>query len=121
MPNPNDANNTNDYFPQPQPPEQSIEIPADQQPYDYNRVPSGNDPLGRIEQRGMAYSNLARGRAPWWILIAGWVVFGGLALGLLRMAIAGSIVSWLLLAIALLPLVILLQGTWAKASGNQRR
>lgn len=116
MPEPNDVNN---YLPDQKPEEYSIGIPADQPPLNLNQVPSGDDLMGRIEQRGMAYSRLARGLAPWWILIAGWVVFGGLALGLLKMALAGSIVSWVLLVIVLLPLVILAQGTVAKVSSRR--
>jgi hypothetical protein len=116
MPEPNDFN---DYLPEQKTKDYSIEIPADQGSYDYHRVPSGDTPLGRIEQRGMAYSRLARGLAPWWILIAGWLVFGGLALGLLKMALVGSIVSWVLFAVVLLLLIILGQGTLAKASPRQ--
>jgi hypothetical protein len=117
MADPNDFNN---YLPEQKPEEYSIEIPADQSPINLDRVPSGDDLMGRIEQRGMAYSRLARGLAPWWILIAGWVVFGGLALGLLKMALAGSIVSWVLLVLVLLPLVILGQGTVAKLTSGRR-
>ncbi|HIK46031.1 MAG TPA: hypothetical protein IGR64_14285 [Leptolyngbyaceae cyanobacterium M65_K2018_010] len=109
-------NDFNDYLPEPKRQDYSVEIPADQPPLNLNRVPSGNDPMGRIEQRGMVYRRLARGQAPWWLLIAGWVVFGGLALGLLKMALAGSILSWVLFALSLLPLLIMLQGTLAKAS-----
>ncbi len=115
MPEPKDFN---DYLPEPKSEEYSIDIPPDPVPLQPGQVPSGNDPLGRIEQRGIAYGNLSRGRAPWWVLIAGWVVFGGLALGLLKMALAGSIVSWVLLAISLLPLVIVLQGTLAKVKAR---
>jgi hypothetical protein len=77
--------------------------------------------MGRIEQRGMAYSRLSRGLAPWWLLISGWVVFGGLALGLLKMGLAGNIVSWVLLGIVILPLIILAQGSLAKLSSNSHR
>lgn len=111
-----DQNEFNDYLPEQKPEEYSIEIPADQSPLNLDRVPSGQDVLGRIEQRGMAYSRLARGLAPWWILVAGWVVFGGLAWGLMKMALAGNILSWVLLAIVILPLIILAQGTLAKLS-----
>ncbi|MFH7243054.1 MAG: hypothetical protein ACHWZW_09415 [Spirulina sp.] len=115
-----DQNNFNDYLPEQKPEEYSIEVPADQSPLNLDRVPSGDDFMGRIEQRGVAYSRLSRGLAPWWVLIAGWVVFGGLALGLLKMGLAGSIVSWVLLVFVLLPLVILGQGTLAKLSPRSR-
>jgi hypothetical protein len=115
-----DQNEFNDYLPEPKAEEYSVGIPADQSPLNLDRVPSGDSLTGRIEQRGLAYSRLSRGLAPTWILIAGWIVFGGLALGLLRMALAGSIVSWVLLAIVLLPLIILGQGTWAKFVPKQR-
>jgi len=109
-----EKNDFNEYLPEQKPEEYSIDIPAEPVPIQPGRIPSGDDPMGRIEQRGIVYSNLARGRTPWWILMAGWVVFGGLTLGLLKMAIAGSIVSWVLLVISLLPLVILAQGTLVK-------
>jgi len=115
MPDPNEFN---DYLPEQKPEEYSIEIPADQSPLNLDRVPSGQDILGRIEQRGMAYSRLSRGLAPWWVLISGWVVFGGLALGLLKMALGGNIVSWVLLAMVVLPLIILAQGTLAKGKAR---
>lgn len=115
-----DPNEFNDYLPEQKPEEYSIEVPADQSPLNLDRVPSGHDFMGRIEQRGIAYSRLSRGLAPWWVLIAGWVVFGGLALGLLKMGLAGSVVSWVLLGIVILPLVILAQGTLAKLSSAQR-
>lgn len=116
-----DPNEFNDYLPKPKPEEYSIDVPADQSPLNLDRVPSGDDFMGRIEQRGMAYSRLSRGLAPWWVLISGWVVFGGLALGLLKMGLAGSIVSWVLLVIVMLPLVILAQGTLAKRSSRSQR
>ncbi|NMF84896.1 hypothetical protein [Nodosilinea sp. P-1105] len=114
MPEPD---NFNEYLPKQQPEEYSIEVPADQRPQDYNRIPSGDSPMGRIEQRGMAYSNLSRGRAPWWLLIIGLILFGSIALGLLAMGLAGSLVSWVLFVVSLLPLVILLQGILAKVGG----
>ncbi|MBD2425798.1 hypothetical protein [Phormidium sp. FACHB-1136] len=113
-----EQNDFNDYLPEQKPEEYSIEVPADQAPLNLDRVPSGQDIMGRIEQRGIAYSRLARGLAPWWVLVSGWVVFGGLALGLLKMGLAGSIVSWVLLVIVILPLIILAQGTLAKLSSN---
>ncbi|WP_198805367.1 hypothetical protein [Leptolyngbya sp. BL0902] len=113
-----DPNDFNDYLPEQKPEEYSIEIPADQSPLNLDQVPSGQDVMGRIEQRGMAYSRLSRGLAPWWILISGWVVFGGLALGLLKMALAGNVLSWVLLGIVVLPLIILAQGTLAKVSAR---
>lgn len=116
MPDPNDFN---DYLPEQKPEEYSIEIPADQSPLNLDRVPSGDDVMGRIEQRGVAYSRLSRGLAPWWLLISGWVVFGGLAVGLLKMGLAGSIVSWVLLVMVILPLIILAQGTLAKLSAQR--
>lgn len=116
-----EQNDFNDYLPEQKPEEYSIEVPADQAPLNLDRVPSGQDIMGRIEQRGIAYSRLARGLAPWWVLVSGWVVFGGLALGLLKMGLAGNIVSWILLVMVILPLIILAQGTLAKLSSNSQR
>ncbi|MEY3297725.1 MAG: hypothetical protein RLZZ597_985 [Cyanobacteriota bacterium] len=114
-----DPQEFNDYLPEQKPEQYSIEVPADQSPLNLDRVPSGDSLMGRIEQRGMAYSRLSRGLAPWWILISGWVVFGGLALGLLKMGLAGNVISWVLLVIVSLPLIILAQGTLAKLSAQR--
>jgi hypothetical protein len=66
-----EPNEFNDYLPESKPEEYSIGIPAEPSLVNRDRIPTGTDPLSRIEQRGMAYSRLARGLAPWWILIAG--------------------------------------------------
>ena len=100
----------------------SIEIPAEQHPTPYDRVPSGYEPMGEIELRGRVFRGLAGGQIPWWVLISSWVIFGFIAALLLHAAIMTSTVTaWMFLAIALIPLFILGRGTVAKLSGRGRR
>lgn len=107
----------NQYFPEPDLEERSIEIPTNQFPSTYDQVPSSDDPMGRIELRGRAYQNLASGRNPWWLLISGWVVFGGVTLMLAKIAFnAGAVTPWIFLVISLIPLFIMLRGTLVKIS-----
>jgi hypothetical protein len=99
-----------------------IEIPTySNSPY-HEKVPSGYDPMGEIYLRGRAYRGLAGGRIPWWVLISGWVVFGGLALLVLISAIASASFEMLpALIIVCIPLLILLRGTLAKRSLKKQR
>lgn len=100
----------------------SMDIPAERSPLPMERIPSADDPMGRIELRGRAFQGLSGGRVPWWVLIAGWIMFGGLAVLSLKIAIySSSIFAWIVVAIALLPLLILFQGTQAKLTRSQRR
>ncbi len=97
----------------------SVEIPAEQ-PIAAERIPSGFDPMNEIQLRGQAYRGLASGRIPWWILISGWFVFGGIAALLLHAAIASkSLTVWIFLIIMVIPLVILWRGTIAKLSNGR--
>ncbi len=99
----------------------SIEIPADSNPYVPEQLPSGFDPMGEIELRGRAYRGLAAGQMPWWILIAGWVIFGFFAAILLHAAITSpSLTLWILLVFMLLVLLILGRGTLAKLQNQSR-
>jgi hypothetical protein len=100
----------------------SIEVPAEQHPLEYDRVPSGYDPMGEIQLRGRVFRGLAGGQTSWWVIISGWLIFGFIAALVLHAAIATS--SWamgLLLAIALIPLIVLARGTAAKLSAGRRR
>jgi hypothetical protein len=95
----------------------SIEVPAEQRPLEYDRVPSGFEPMGEIQLRGRVFRGLASGQTPWWIIISGWLIFGFIAALVLHAVIATS--SWgmgLLLVIVLIPLIILARGTVAKLS-----
>lgn len=99
-----------------------IEIPAEQQPPYQERIPSGYDPMQEIYLRGRAFRSLSGGRIPWWVLISGWLIFGGLALLMLITAIASQSFALLLpLAFAIIPVLILWRGTLAKLSTTKRR
>jgi hypothetical protein len=118
----NDNDDFNRFLPDGKPDEDklSVEILAEQQPVSHERLPSGFDPMGEIHLRGQAYRGLAGGRVPWWILISGWIIFGLITAVILHAVItASSLTAWILLAIALIPLVILWRGTAAKLSGRQ--
>ncbi|UBF30310.1 hypothetical protein K9N68_34415 (plasmid) [Kovacikia minuta CCNUW1] len=100
----------------------SIEVPAEQRPVQHDRIPSGYDPMGEIHLRGRVSQGLAGGRIPWWVLIAGWIIFGGTALLMLYAAVTSSTATvWLMFAIAVIPLVLLWKGTTAKLSKKRRR
>jgi hypothetical protein len=99
----------------------SIEVPADPTPLNSEMIPSGLDPMGRIEMRGQAYRGLAGGQTPWWILLSGWFVFGFFAAVAAHAAIKNaSLALWILLVIASIPLLILARGTIAKLSTRDR-
>lgn len=99
----------------------SIEIPAEP-PLHSEVVPSGLDPMSRIEMRGQAYRGLAGGQPPWWILISGWFVFGFFAAVAAHAAIQNSSLAlWILLVIAVIPLLILARGTIAKLATSRER
>jgi len=98
-----------------------VEVPTHASPVPHDRIPSGYEPMGEIELRGRMASGLAGGRVPWWVLITGWVIFGGAAFLLLHVALTlSSFTAWFGVAIALLPLIALGRGTFAKWIGRDR-
>jgi hypothetical protein len=100
----------------------SVEIPAEQKPLYPERIPSGYEPMGEIQLRGRVFRGLAEGRIPWWVLITGWVLFGGFALLMVyAVATSSSLMTWLTLAIAAIPVFILWKGTRVKLASNRRR
>lgn len=122
--NPNNDNDYDQFFPK-DPVDKdnlSIEIPAEPAPVLPERIASGYEPMGEIQLRGQAFRGLAGGRTPWWVLITGWLMFGFIAAVMLHLAItASSFTAWMVLAIALIPLFILVRGTIAKWSARQDR
>ncbi|MBD2235312.1 hypothetical protein H6G35_01505 [Aulosira sp. FACHB-113] len=99
-----------------------VEIPSKQQPTYQERIPSGYDPMGEIYLRGRAMRNMSSGTMPWWILISGWVLFGGLFLLLLSVAISSFTYALIpSLMISGVPLLIVMRGTVAKLSTKKRR
>jgi hypothetical protein len=94
-----------------------VEVPAEQKSPYQERIPSGYEPMGEIYLRGRAFRGLAGGRIPWWVLISGWILFGGLALLTLITAIASASFGALpVLIILAIPIIILGRGTTAKLS-----
>ncbi|MEG4508089.1 hypothetical protein QUA81_31255 [Microcoleus sp. F6_B4] len=92
-----------------------VEVPAEQKSPYQERIPSGYEPMGEIYLRGRAFRGLAGGRIRWWVLISGWILFGGLALLILISAIASASFSALpALIILAIPIIILWRGTTAK-------
>ncbi|MEG4810975.1 hypothetical protein QUA82_24680 [Microcoleus sp. F8-D3] len=92
-----------------------VEVPAEQKSPDRERIPSGYEPMGEIYLRGRAFRGLAGGRIRWWVLISGWIIFGGLALLILISAIASASFSPLpALIILAIPIIILWRGTTTK-------
>jgi hypothetical protein len=99
-----------------------VEVPADPKPSYQEKIPSGYDPMGEIYLRGRAFRGLAGGRIPWWVLISGWIIFGGLALLILIPVITSAAFELLpALVIASIPLVILWRGTVAKLSTEKHK
>lgn len=99
-----------------------IEIPAEQQSPYQERIPSGYDPMQEIYLRGRAFRSMSGGGIPWWVLISGWLIFGGLALLMLITAIASQSFELLFpLVIISIPVLIVCRGTLAKLSNNKRR
>lgn len=103
-----------------------FEVPADPQPLYDEKVPNGYDPMGEIYLRGRASRGLAGGNAPWWVLISGWVLFGGFALLILIPVIASAnfqVLPVLIIACIpiIAPLIILWRGTTAKLSRKKQK
>jgi hypothetical protein len=99
-----------------------VEVPADPKPPYQEKIPSGYDPMGEIYLRGRAFRGLAGGRIPWWVLISGWIIFGGLALLILIPAITSAAFELLpALVIVSIPLMILWRGTVAKLSAEKSK
>ncbi|MBV6628155.1 MAG: hypothetical protein KI793_35425 [Rivularia sp. (in: Bacteria)] len=59
------------------------EVPSEAEIPFQERIPSGYDPMSEIQLRGRAYRGLAGGKIPWWVLITGWFIFGGIAFAIL--------------------------------------
>jgi hypothetical protein len=97
-----------------------IEIPLESKMPKPDRLPSGFDPIQSIGLEGRAFRGLAGGRIPWWVLITGWIIFGGFALLTLTLAITSGILSSLpLIVINGIPIIILWRGTAAKFKVNR--
>ncbi|MFN6540908.1 hypothetical protein FACHB389_16270 [Nostoc calcicola FACHB-389] len=99
-----------------------VEIPAERKSTYHERIPSAYDPMGEIYLRGRAMRNMSSGTMPWWVLISGWVLFGGLFLLLVSTAISSLTYALIpSLIISGIPLLIVLRGTLAKLKTIKRR
>jgi len=83
------------------------------------RAPSGLAPMSRIELEGRAYRGLASGGIPWWVLIAGVVVF--FVPSLVMVVVAGDPLLLLAFVPAVLPMVIIGRGIRAKLAARRAR
>ncbi|OKH32188.1 hypothetical protein NIES2101_40960 [Calothrix sp. HK-06] len=99
----------------------SVDIPAFNRPTNVEKIPSAYDPMGEIYARGRAMRSMSSGGMPWWVLISGWVLFGGLFLLLLSVVIFSSLAALPALLFAMIPLLIVIRGTNAKLSNEKRR
>lgn len=100
----------------------SVDRPIVSPSPEYDRIPSGYDPIGDIQLRGRAYRGLAGGSAPWWILFTGWFMFGGLVFLILIPIVTSAALELLpMLAFASLPLLIVIRGTRAKLRRSKDR
>jgi hypothetical protein len=95
------------------------------QPTSYpDKVPAALDPMGSIYLRARTLRTLGEGQVRWWVLIAGWLIFGGGFLLFLTIMIVGSSYTLLLpLGISAIPLVSLWKGTtkkWSRSKGRNR-
>ena len=98
------------------------EVPADLTPPYPETIPSGYDPMSEIYLRGRAFRSLAGGRIPWWVIISGWTIFGGLVLLILILAITSAAFELLpALIIVSIPLITLWRGTVAKISTEKHK
>jgi hypothetical protein len=98
-----------------------VEIPAEREPTYQERIPSTYDPMGEIYVRGRAMRSMSSGTIPWWVLISGWVLFGGSFLLVLITALFSRTFALIpFLIISLIPLLIVLRGTLAKLSAKKR-
>ncbi|WP_414577761.1 hypothetical protein [Anabaena sp. CCY 9402-a] len=99
-----------------------IEVPAQREPVYHERIPSAYDPMGEIYVRGRAMRTMSSGTMPWWVLIAGWILFGGLFLLVVSISISSiSLAIIPSLIIAVIPISIVFRGTLAKLSAKKRK
>lgn len=99
----------------------SVDIPVSPEPTHIEKIPSAYDPMGEIYARGRAMRSMSSGGMPWWVMISGWVLFGGLFLLLLSVVIFSSPAALPALLLATIPLLIVIRGTNAKLSSRKRR
>lgn len=98
----------------------SVDIPAVPKYTCVENIPSAHDPIGEIYSTGRAMRGMSSGM-PWWVLLTGWALFGGLFFLLLGIAISSTPLALPSLLFATIPLLIIIRGTSAKLSNKKRR
>ena len=99
-----------------------IEVPPTRHSPYQDRVPSALDPMGEIYLRARVLRTLGGGNVRWWVLISGWLLFGGGFLAFAWIIISTqSYASIFPLAITAIPLVSLWRGTAKKLARRHRR
>ena len=72
-------------------PKQFTEVPPSPPPVVVSKAPSGYAPMSQVYLEGQAYSRMASGTVPWWMLISGALVFVGSSMTIvLELAILSS-------------------------------
>jgi hypothetical protein len=91
-------------------------------PAPLDRVPSGFDPMGEIQLRGRILRTLSEGHVRWWIIVAGWLIFGGGFLLTFLVMIESQFYPLIVpLAVAAIPLVALWKGTTRKLARSRQQ
>jgi hypothetical protein len=99
-----------------------VEVPLEAKMPKPDRLPSGFDPIQSIGLEGRAFRGLAGGRIPWWVLITGWIIFGGFAFLTLSLVLqSGVLPNFLILLVNAIPIVILWRGTAAKFTVDRHK
>ena len=98
-----------------------VELPSHSPSPYQERIPSGYDPMGEIYLRGRAMRGLASGRIPWWVLTAGWLLFGVPTLFFLSLLLQGHLEILPALLLFGIFVLILWRGTIAKRTSGKRR
>lgn len=92
-----------------------IEVPPTRHSPYQDRIPSALDPMGEIYLRARVLRTLGGGNVRWWVLVSGWLLFGGGFLAIAWIIISTQSHALIFsLAIAAIPLVSLWRGTTKK-------
>lgn len=99
-----------------------VDVPTAPDSLYVDKIPAGYLPMEIVYSRGRSYRRFANGRAPWWVLIAGWILYGSLILSVIvPLLVLGSVAHLPILGFAVIPTIILWRGTRAKLSSKERK
>ena len=96
-------------------PRQFTEVPPSPPPIIVSKAPSGYAPMSQIELEGQAYSGVASGTVPWWVLISAAFVFVVPSLGL-----ALTTGNFIALLATILFMALVLRGVRAKLTVQKK-